>query len=80
MSSTTMYLGCRWQISVDVVNLFLESLVEHLISLIKDHHLDVSCAKIAAADHVEDTTRRSNHDVLKVIRETFVVALGRTCP
>ena len=33
-------LGCWWKVSVDVIDLLFESLVEHLISLVQDQHLD----------------------------------------
>mmetsp|Transcript_42016 Transcript_42016/g.68047 ORF Transcript_42016/g.68047 Transcript_42016/m.68047 type:complete len:226 (+) Transcript_42016:629-1306(+) len=53
----------RRQVAVDVVDLFLEASVEHLICLVQDQHLDVTCAEVALLDHVEDSARCTRHDV-----------------
>lgn len=62
------HLGGWGQVAVDVVDLLLESLIQHLIGLVKDEHLDTPGAQGSPADHVKNTTWRARHDMLAVVQ------------
>lgn len=67
-------LGRGRQISVDVVDLLAEALVQELVGLVEDEHLDVAGAQVAAADHVGDAARGARDDVLAVVELPDVLA------
>ena len=54
-------------VPVDVINLFFESLVQHLVGFVEDEHLDAARAQRPAPDHVKNATWSSTNDVLTVI-------------
>lgn len=54
------------QVSVNVVDLILETLVEQLVGFIEDEHLDVLGSECSSTDHVEYTTGSTGDDVLSV--------------
>lgn len=58
-----MYLGAGGQGLEDVIDLVLESTGKHLISLIKNEHLDSVGAENIAIQHIRDTTWSSDNDV-----------------
>lgn len=59
-------LGRGRQVSVDVVNLILETLVEQLIGFIENEHLDVFGSKSSSSDHVEHTAGSTGNDMLPI--------------
>jgi hypothetical protein len=67
-------LGRGRQVSVNVVDLVLETLVEQLVGFIEDEHLDVLGAERSSTDHVEHTAGRAGHDVLSVLELLDVLA------
>ncbi len=67
-------LSCGRKVSVDVVDLVFESLVEKLIRFVKDQHFDISCAQASPPNHVEDATWRARNDVLPVLQLSNVLA------
>merc|ERR1719183_867505 len=62
-----------WKVSVDIVDLFLEASIQHLICFVKDKHLDLPSAEVPLLDHVEDTARCSGHDVNSGLQSTDVI-------
>lgn len=40
------YLRCRGEVSVNIINLLLETLVQHFIGFVKDEHLDGSASGV----------------------------------
>lgn len=57
----------RRKIAVHIVDLLAETLVEELIGFIENQHLDVSGAKMAAANHIGNTARGAGHNVLTIV-------------
>ena len=64
----------RGQVAVYVVDLLAETTVEELISLIEDEHLDVASTKVAAANHIGDTSRCTRDNMLAVIELADILA------
>ena len=64
------------EVTVDIINLILEALVEELVGLVQDEHLDVARAEDAAPNHVEDLAGRPGEDVLAVFEFTYILADG----
>ena len=62
------YLSGWGKISVDIIDLFLEALVQHLIGLVQHQHLDATGSESAPTDHVEHTARSSRNDVLSIVK------------
>jgi hypothetical protein len=54
--------------------LLTETSVEKLIGFVENEHLDVACAKVAAANHVSNASRGSRDDVLAVVKLADVLA------
>lgn len=52
-------LCCRGQISVDIVDLFFEPFIEHLIGFVEYEHLDSPGPQSPSPNHVEDATGSS---------------------
>jgi hypothetical protein len=69
-------LGSGREVTVDVINLILEALVEELVGLVQDEHLDVARAEDAPPNHVEDPAGRPREDVLTIFEFTYVLADG----
>ena len=67
-------LGCGGQVAVHVVNLLLEPLVQHLVSLVQHQHLDAAGAEGPPPDHVEDPARGAGDHVLAVVQLADVLA------
>jgi hypothetical protein len=47
------HLRRRRQVAVDAIDLTFESFVRELVRLIENQHFDITCAKVAAMNHVE---------------------------
>ena len=62
------HLSGRREISVDIVDLFLETLVQHLVGLVQHQHLDPAGPQGASADHVKHSSRSSRDDVLPIVQ------------
>jgi hypothetical protein len=62
------HLSGRWKVPVNIVNLLLETFVQHFIRLVENKHLYVTSAEVAAFDHVEHSTGCPRHDVLSVVQ------------
>ena len=62
------HLSGRGKISVDIVDLLLEPLVQHLVGLVQHQHLDPAGSQGASADHVKHSARSSRDDVLPIIQ------------
>ena len=69
-----IYLGCWWQVSVDIVDLFLESAVQHFVGLIKNEKFDVSGTEISSSNHIESTTGSTYYNVLTKVKLADVLA------
>mmetsp|Transcript_57834 Transcript_57834/g.136049 ORF Transcript_57834/g.136049 Transcript_57834/m.136049 type:complete len:268 (-) Transcript_57834:285-1088(-) len=68
------HLDLRRQVAVHVVDLLLETLVEHLVGLVEDERLDVARPQIPPPDHVEHAARGSRNDVHAVVELPDVIA------
>jgi hypothetical protein len=53
-------------VPVDVVDLLLKALVEHLIRLVKNEHLDSASPKVSSLNHVKRPPWCPRNDVLCV--------------
>ena len=62
------------QVLEDVLDLLLEAAREHLISLIKDEHLQVVRLKEALFHHVVDSAGRADDDVDALLEDLDLVA------
>jgi len=62
------------EVTVDAVNLILETLVEELVGLVQDEHFDVTRAERTPANHVEDPIGCPGDDVLAIFEFTNVFA------
>ncbi|KAI6751992.1 hypothetical protein HG531_006688 [Fusarium graminearum] len=60
-------LGGRGKVSVNIVDLLSESLVEELVSFIEDQHLDMSSAQVSSPNHVRHTAWGTRDNVLAVV-------------
>lgn len=56
----------RRQVSVNVVNLVLETFVEEFVGFIEDEHLDVLGSKSSSSNHIEYSTGSTGNDVLPI--------------
>merc|ERR1712131_108074 len=61
-------LSCWWKVSVNIVDLFFETTVQHFVGFVKNEKLYVSGSKISSSDHIECSTRGTNNDVLTKIQ------------
>ena len=66
-------LGSGREVTVDVINLILEALIEELVGLVQNEHLDVARAEGAPPNHVEDPAGCSRDDVLAIFEFTNVL-------
>lgn len=71
-------LGGFWQVSQDVVDLFLETLGKHFIGFIHDEHLDVLNLEDTSLDHVEDSTWSTNDNLGAGVQGSDIVGDGGT--
>mmetsp|Transcript_6413 Transcript_6413/g.11690 ORF Transcript_6413/g.11690 Transcript_6413/m.11690 type:complete len:215 (+) Transcript_6413:269-913(+) len=55
------YLCCWWEVSVNVINLFLESSSKHLISFVQNHDFEMCRTHCISPNQVIDSTRCSTH-------------------
>merc|ERR1719474_2501538 len=62
------HLSSRRKVSVDIVDLLLEPLVQHLVGLVEHQHLDPASPQGAAADHVEHSAWRSRDNMLSIVK------------
>ena len=65
---TGCHLSSRRKVSVDIIDLLLEPLVQHLVGLVKHKHLDPASPQGAPADHVEHSAWRSRDYVLPIVK------------
>ena len=65
-------------LSYDLADLRLETHIEHSVSLVKDEVGDTSEVRLAALDHVDETTRGSNDDLGTTRKIADLRALGHT--
>ena len=68
----------RWQVSVDLIDLVLETFVQQLVRLVEYKHLDVPRPKTPPTNHVENSSRCTRHHVLPILELTNVLANGGT--
>ena len=68
------YLGCWWQVAVDIIDLLLESAVQHFVGLIENEKFDVSGTKVSSSNHIESTTGSANDNVLSEVELADVLA------
>jgi len=66
----------RWEVSVDFIDLVLETLVQQFVRLVKYEHLDVPRPKTPPPNHVEDSSGGTGHHVLPILELTNVLANG----
>lgn len=67
-------LSCWRQVSVDVINLLLESLVQHFVRFVEDQHFDGPCPKHASSNHVKDAPGSAADNVLAIVQFSYVLA------
>jgi hypothetical protein len=69
---------CLWrQVSVHIIDLLLETLAQHLVSLVQHQTLDLPRAQGAPLDHVEHAARGAAHDVHAALQLPDVVPCTR---
>ena len=68
----------RREVSVDLIDLVLETLVQQLVRLVEYEHLDVPRPKTPPPNHVENSSRCPRHNVLPILELTNVLANGGT--
>lgn len=61
-------LGGRGKVSVHVVDLVLETLVQEFVGFVKNQHLDVPRSQTPSPDHVKHPPGRSGYDVLAILQ------------
>mmetsp|Transcript_4825 Transcript_4825/g.14215 ORF Transcript_4825/g.14215 Transcript_4825/m.14215 type:complete len:290 (-) Transcript_4825:429-1298(-) len=64
------------QVAVDVVDLLLEAVVEHLVRLVDDQHFNRARAQRAPIDHVKDAAGGAGHAVHAGLEAAEVLAHG----
>lgn len=68
-----------WEVSVNVINLVFESLVEHFICLVQNKHLYVLGFECPSLDHVEHSSWSATHNVHAVLQlENVVINISAT--
>ena len=55
-----------------VTNLFLEALVEHLVSLVYDKHFECLCLQVPSSDHIKYAAWSARHNLNSIIQTTDV--------
>lgn len=69
-----MHLCLGRQVSVDIIDLLLETLAEHLICLIKHQHFDVSGAEGFPLNHIKDSAWGPRNYMHSSIQSSEVIA------
>lgn len=67
-------LGCGGQISIDVVDLLSETLIEQLVCFVEDKHLNLTGTQVTAANHIGHTAWGSGHNVLAIIKLSNILS------
>mmetsp|Transcript_71310 Transcript_71310/g.200990 ORF Transcript_71310/g.200990 Transcript_71310/m.200990 type:complete len:205 (+) Transcript_71310:1189-1803(+) len=67
------HLGRWWKVAVYVVDLFFESLIKHLVSLIDHQHLQVTSTKVATTYHVEHAPRSPADNLHTVVKSANIL-------
>ena len=60
------------EVTIDTINLIFETLVEELIGLVQDKHLDVTHAEGAPPNRIKHPTRRPGDSVLAIFKFTYI--------
>eukprot|EP00966_Prymnesium_polylepis_P103544 2397510-Prymnesium_polylepis.1 len=68
------HLRRRRQVAVDLIDLLLEALAQHLVGLVEYQHLDSARAQVAPPDHVEDAAGRPRDGVHAGVEAADVLA------
>jgi len=71
-------LDARRQAFEDVIDLLLETARKHLIGLIEDEQLNAINLHVALRDHVVDTTRSTDDQLLTILQAVQIVTDGGT--
>ena len=79
MAPRTARLRVGREVAVHVVDLLLETLIQHLVRLVQHQRLDRARAQAAPLDHVEDAPGRAAHDVLPRLQQAHVLACPHAC-
>ena len=66
----------RWEVSVDLVDLVFETLVQQLVCFVKHEHLDVPRPKTSPPNHVENSSGCTRDDMLPVLEFTNIFTNG----
>src|ERR1700676_1549965 len=67
--STENYdLCCRREIAIYVVNLALETFVQHVIGFVHNKHFDIPRSQTPPPNHIKNTSRCSRYDVLPILQ------------
>merc|ERR1712180_117026 len=56
------------KVSVNIVDLFLESFVQHFIGLVQNEHFDASSTQSSASNHVKNAARGSRYNMLTIVK------------
>merc|ERR1712038_406751 len=71
-------LNVVWQELEDVLYLYLEVRIEHLISLVHNEELKVICFEMTLLHHVMHPARCANHDMWSFPKTSYVLSNDRT--
>lgn len=61
-------LRCRRQIPINVIDLFLESLVQHFVGFVQHQHFDGPGSQYPTFDHIKHPPGRSTDHMLPIIQ------------
>ena len=64
----------RWKVSVNLINLVLETPAQQIVRLIEYKHLDVPRPKTPPPNHIENPTGCARHDVLPILEFANILA------
>jgi len=68
----------RREVSVDLINLVLETLVQQFVRLVEHEHLDIPRPKAPPPNHVENSSGCTRDNVLPILEFTDILANGGT--
>jgi len=71
-------LDVTWQVSEDLLNLWLESTIEELISLIEDEHLQIVSSEVLASHHIMNTSWGTDDNMWALFENADVILDNRS--
>jgi hypothetical protein len=61
------------EITINIVDLIFEAHRKHLIGLIENKHLDVSCLQVSSLDHIVDSPRSSGDNLYAFFESVNII-------